>query len=66
MGANVIDFEEVFSAIALSSEDVVDFVGKARNSANCKVRVIESVDATLLTDSSDQVETGLADALSVD
>lgn len=53
--AGTVDTEGVSSTIALTSDDIVDFVGPARDAADPKCGIIECVSRALSANSSKQV-----------
>lgn len=50
-----VDTEVSSSTIALTSDDVVDFIGLARNAADSESSIVECVNGALSADSSKQV-----------
>ena len=63
---NIVDSEVGLSTVTLSSQDVVNFISIAGNSADSKIRVIEGVSGALLADSVYEVEARNADTLTID
>ena len=64
--ADTIDFEVSGSALANSLNNVVDLVSKARDTADCKVSIIESISWAFLANIVDQMERSFTNTESID
>ena len=65
MLAGSVDQVVSLGTVTLSSDDVVNFVGFAGDTADSQIRVIESAGRALLAHTADQVVARFADALAV-
>lgn len=66
MSTNTADSEVALGTVTNGLENVIDLIGRAGDSADSQTRVIESCNWALLTNTSNQVEAGLADTLTSD
>jgi len=66
LSTNASDSEVSLSTDTFSPEDIINFISITGNSADSKVRVIESGNWALLTNTSDQVVAGPTDTLTID